>query len=311
MEPASPPSFPPSVQQWLADLAGEKRLAAKSLEAYRRDMAQFLAFLAAHKGEEASDDLLAGVQAGDIRGFLTKKRLGGTNPASLARAMSSLRSFYRHRARQGGAGWEAVRVISVPKKKRRLPRAASMEAMEDLLAGANKGEGAAWLLARDLALLALLYGAGLRLGEALALKAKAMDGDHGKILSVQGKGNKERQVPLLPLVRQLIGTYRRLCPFPRAPEDALFLSQRGRVLSSRQVQARLMALRQRLGLSEQITPHALRHAFASHLLREGGNLRMIQELLGHASLTTTQIYADLESEDLRRIHQQAHPRGAK
>ncbi len=302
-------------RDWLAFLAGEKRLAPASCRAYARDFAGFASFLARHKGGAAGTAMLAAITPSDIRAFIAAERRRGAGASSAARLLASLRRLYlfARRGPKGITGYEALSAVRPPKKPRRLPRALSESETARLIAGIEESKSAQWLVMRDLALALLLYGSGLRLAEALALTNGAMlpGGRMAEKLLIRGKGGKERLVPLLPLFRQAGSAYRALCPYDSSDQsEAFFRSQSGKALGARQVQQRLVLLRRRLGLPEKTTPHALRHSFASHVLAHGGDLRAIQEVLGHASLSTTQIYADLTLENLRQVYESAHPRAS-
>jgi integrase/recombinase XerC len=291
---------------WLAALAHERRASAHTLRAYGDDLARFLTFQHEHLGRRIDARALAQVSPADIRAFITRRRNEGLGPRGVQRALAAVRSFYRHLAREGLADNPAPRSVRSPRIPRTLPRPLSEKdarrAMEE--AGNHEVE---WLAARDTALLSLLYGCGLRISEALAL----MRGDAplGQALTVLGKGRKERMVPVLDAVRDAVAEYAAKIPFAGAPSSPLFLSRRGKAMSAREAQALMQDLRSRLGLPERATPHALRHSFATHLLAHGGDLRSVQELLGHASLATTQTYTAVDSAKLMEVYAKAHPRG--
>jgi len=290
---------------WLSSLAHERRASAHTLRAYGDDWARFLVFLGEHKGESVDEKTLATLTPSDIRAFLTKRRKEGLGPRGLQRALAAIRSFYRFLAREGVMENAAPRAVRSPRIARTLPRPLSeTDALRTLEEAA--GNDIAWLAARDVALLTLLYGAGLRISEGLSLKRG--DLPLGDSLTVLGKGKKERSVPLLVQVKTAIADYAAKIPFAPAPAQPLFLSRTGKAMSPREAQSLMQNLRARLGLSEKATPHALRHSFATHLLAHGGDLRAVQELLGHASLSTTQTYTEIDVKRLMDVYANAHPR---
>jgi len=291
---------------WLDALAHEKRASVHTLRAYGDDLARFLAFQQEHLGGHVDARALSRLSAADIRAFITRRRADGLGPRGVQRALAAVRSFFRYLAREGIADNPAPRAIRSQRIPRTLPRPLSEKdsarAIEE--AGAHDIE---WLAARDAALLTLLYGCGLRISEALGLRRK--DVPFGASLNIVGKGRKERIVPVLPAVREAIDLYAEMIPYSGAPDAPLFLSRRGKPMSAREAQALMQRLRGRLGLSERATPHALRHSFATHLLAGGGDLRAVQELLGHASLSTTQTYTEIDTKRLMDVYAKAHPRG--
>jgi integrase/recombinase XerC len=277
------------------------------LRAYGDDLARFLSFLNEHVGAEIDMAALAALAPADIRAFITVRRSQGLGGRGVQRALAALRSFSRYLAREEILDNPAPRNLRSPRTPRTLPRPLSVKDAARVLETAGEHD-VEWLGARDVALLTLLYGAGLRISEALGLKRG--DAPLGDSLSIVGKGNKERIVPVLPVVREAADAYVKICPFPLAPAAPLFLSRRGKPMSAREAQALMQNLRGALGLSERATPHALRHSFATHLLAGGGDLRSVQELLGHASLSTTQTYTQVETSKLMAIYKKAHPRAA-
>lgn len=293
-------------QAWLAALAHERRASAHTLRAYGDDVARFIAFLRQHKGRTPDDRMLERLVPADIRAFITLRRNEGLGGRGVQRALAAVRSFFRHLAREGIVENAAPRAIRTPRIARTLPRPLSENDAARTLEEAGQRE-VEWLGARDVALLTLLYGAGLRISEGLGLKRG--DVPLGQSLSVLGKGRKERSVPVLPVVREAVERYAALIPFSGGRGDALFLSRRGRAMSAREAQALMQRLRSRLGLSERATPHALRHSFATHLLAHGADLRAVQELLGHASLSTTQTYTEIDAKKMMEVYTSAHPRG--
>jgi integrase/recombinase XerC len=294
------------VTAWLRDMASVRRLAPKTLEAYQRDLGQFFAFLSPHMGGPVSVRMLADLRPADVRAFLAARRQEGVEARSLARGLSAVKSFFRFLEREGVATSEALNLVRPPRAKKSLPKALTVLEAKATIATTAELEDRPWVAARDMAVLALCYGAGLRISEALALTRADLD---GPVLRVTGKGGKTRMVPLIDNVREAIATYLGLCPFPLTPSQPLFRGVKGGVLSPRLIQMRVAQLRGALGLPPGATPHALRHSFATHLLGRGGDLRAIQELLGHASLSTTQIYTAIDTDRLLDAYRAAHPRG--
>jgi len=290
---------------WLAVLAHERRFSPHTLRAYSDDSERFLSFLGDHRVERVTLSTLRGLSPAEVRAFLTRRRKEGLGPRGIQRAMAAIRSFYRYLAREELADGAALRVIRSPKLPRTLPRPISEKDAARTIEEACENE-VPWIAARDTALVTLLYGTGLRISEALGLKQR--DVPLADSLTILGKGNKERAVPVLPSVREAVSTYAALVPFAGDKTGALFLSRRGKPMSARDAQGLMQRLRSRLGLPASATPHALRHSFATHLLKHGGDLRSVQELLGHASLSTTQKYTEVEGEQLLAVYEAAHPR---
>jgi integrase/recombinase XerC len=295
---------------WLEAMAKERRLSPKTVEAYGRDLRQFLTFLAGHLGEPASISGVIALKPRDVRAFLAARRAEGVESRSLMRQLAALRSFARHVEREGHGTASAFSAIASPRLDRTLPRplapsAAVAMTRTDLRADDTRPP---WVLARDAAVLALLYGAGLRISEALGIKRR--DAPVGEVDSVTviGKGGKMRSVPTLPAARRAVEDYLALCPYVLNPEGPLFVGAKGGPLSPRMIQYAMAELRGALGLPDSATPHALRHSFATHLLTRGGDLRAIQELLGHASLSTTQMYTKVDAARLMSAFDAAHPR---
>jgi integrase/recombinase XerC len=297
------------VGRWLGHLGAERRMSGKTLDAYRRDVHQFLAFQAEHLGRRVTLAALARLAPADVRAFMASRRAAGIGGRSLMRGLAGARSFARFLERDGKGKVGALAAVRAPKIAKTLPKpltvvSAKRVADADVRAGEEREP---WVLARDAAVLALLYGCGLRISEALGLKPKDVAGGRDALI-VTGKGNKTRMVPLLPQVAKLVTDYMALCPYDLPPDGALFLGEKGGPLSPRIIQLVMERLRGVLGLAETATPHALRHSFATHLLARGGDLRSIQELLGHASLSTTQIYTAVDTERLLEAYRGAHPR---
>jgi integrase/recombinase XerC len=302
------PSVAAQIDGWLDYLASERRMAAKTVEAYRRDVLQFLAFLAEHLGGAPSLKRLAALAPADVRAFMAARRAQGIGSRSLMRTLAGTRAFGRYLERSGKGQVGALSAVRAPKIAKNLPRPLSVAAAKrladpDLPAGDGHEP---WIHARDAAVLGLLYGSGLRLSEALGLKRGAAG--RGDVITVTGKGSKQRMVPVLPQVQKLVADYLALCPYDLPDDGPLFVGAKGGALSPRLVQLAMARLRGALGLPDTATPHALRHSFATHLLARGGDLRSIQELLGHASLSTTQIYTAVDAERLIEAYRNAHPR---
>jgi integrase/recombinase XerC len=297
--------------RWLAHLGSERRMSPKTLEAYQRDIGQFLAFMAEHLGSAPSLKDLARLTPQDVRAFMAARRAAGISGRSLMRVLAGARSFARFLERNGKGKVAALAAVRAPKVSKTLPKplaatAARRMTETDLRAGEER---APWIFARDAAVLALLYGSGLRISEALSLKPAAIPiAETSGALVVTGKGGKARMVPVLPQILGLIADYVALCPFKLPAEGPLFVGARGGPLSPRILQLTMARLRGALGLPDTATPHALRHSFATHLLARGGDLRAIQELLGHASLSTTQIYTEVDTQRLLEVYKSAHPR---
>src|SRR5262245_25188311 len=295
--------------RWLEHLAAERRMSPKTCEAYCRDATQFLLFMAEHFGGRVTLNKLAQLTPQDVRAFMAARRADGIAGRSLMRALAGVRSFARFLERHGNGKVGALAAVRAPKVARTLPKPLAVGDAKrvsdvDLRAGEEREP---WILARDAAVLALLYGSGLRIAEALGLRRRDAAAPGG-VLVVIGKGNKSRMVPVLPKVLDLVTQYIALCPYAGSPDGPLFVGAKGGPLSPRIVQLVMARLRGALGLPDSATPHALRHSFATHLLACGGDLRAIQELLGHASLSTTQIYTAVDSERLLDVYASAHPR---
>ncbi|MHB1101887.1 MAG: tyrosine recombinase XerC [Devosia sp.] len=299
------PTIQAQLAAWLRDLGAVRRLAPKTLEAYSRDLGQFLSFLAHHTGGPVNLRTLKEMRAADIRAYMAARRADSLTSRSLARALSALKSFFRFLEREGVMATEALNVIRTPKQGKSLPKALTVLEAKQTIATTGEMEDRPWVAARDMAVLSLCYGAGLRISEALAVTRADLE---GTAMRVTGKGGKTRLVPLIASVRAAIETYLELCPFNLGPSQPLFRGVKGGVLSPRLIQLRLAQLRPALGLPPSATPHALRHSFATHLLGRGGDLRAIQELLGHASLSTTQIYTAVDTDRLLESYRAAHPR---
>ena len=294
-------------QSWLAALKIERRMAAKTVEAYARDLGQFASFLADHLGGAPSIADLATLSLSDFRAFLARRRSGGVESRTIARQLSSLRSFYRFAERSGRFRNAALSALRSPKLPHAVPKPLTVSAATDVSDGRKLLADAAppWVLARDQAVLTLLYACGLRISEALSLTPEQAKSD---VLRITGKGNKTRIVPVIPAARAAMAGYLDLCPFALAAGQPMFRGEKGGPLNARNIQLLVARLRGALGLSDRATPHALRHSFATHLLSNGADLRVIQELLGHASLSTTQVYTEVNRSHILDQYRKAHPR---
>ena len=300
-------------EAWRDWLKSERRLAGHTLVAYEHDVASFLSFMTTYLGVVPTLEALAKLKPAEFRAWLAERARQGMARTSTARAFSSVRSFFRFLDKRGLAHNATIGAIQTPKLPRSVPKALSEGDMEAVLDSAPEQERAAWIDLRDSAVLLLLYGAGLRIGEALGLTKATVEEllRAGRdTLTVTGKGNKTRLVPLLPQAIEALRAYRDACPFMAAlaPRETFFLGARGGPLDPAIVQKRVREIRHGLGLPDSVTPHALRHSFATHLLGAGGDLRTIQELLGHASLSTTQRYTDVDAARLAAVYRAAHPR---
>lgn len=294
-------------QRWLATLAEERRLSAKTVEAYERDSRQFLQFLTRHAGGPASLADIRELRTADLRSFLASRRREGVEARTLGRNLAGLRSFLRHLERKGLVNAAAAGAIRAPKQPKSLPKPLTDRQALAILEGDFETHEEPWIAARDLAIFALLYGCGLRISEALGLAGNDVPED-ARTLRITGKGGKMRLVPLLPAVLAAVRDYQRLCPYSLPSGEPIFRGARGGVLQPAIIQRTMQRMRGALGLPETATPHALRHSFATHLLAGGGDLRSIQELLGHSSLSTTQVYTGVDSARLLEVYDRAHPR---
>jgi integrase/recombinase XerC len=293
---------------WLDYLTHERRAAPRTVRAYGDNLAAYLAFLDRHRGEALSLADLSDVSTGDIRAYLAFRRAGDRplSPRSISQALSSIRAFHRWLDRRRDAPNAAVALVRGPRLPHSVPRPVSEDQAAGLIEEAAEDiDREPWEAARDEALLTLLWGCGLRISEALSLTRA--DAPLAESLRITGKGGKVRMAPVLPAVREAVDGYVAVLPFALAPEERLFRAPRGGAYSPRHAQALMQTLRGRLGLPASATPHALRHSFATHLLGAGADLRAIQELLGHASLSTTQRYADVDAAGLLAVYAKAHP----
>jgi integrase/recombinase XerC len=295
-----------ALQLWLQGLHALDGASEHTLTAYGYDVRQFLGFLSNHHGGSAGVRQLADITQSDMRAWLAWERAAGLGSRSLARKLSSIKSFARWLAEREGFDISAILATRAPRFSRKLPRPLSTEAARDVLDIAALQTRDDWTGLRDTAVLTLLYGCGLRISEALGLVGR--DAPLRYALRIQGKGGRERQVPVLPVAQNAVAAYLQACPHPKTPDAPLFRGSRGGALNRRHIAKIMEQARMQLGLPATATPHALRHSFATHLLNAGGDLRAIQELLGHASLQSTQVYTAVDAGRLMEIYDAAHPR---
>ena len=292
---------------WLQSLAGERRLSQHTLDAYERDTRQFLTFLTGHLAGPTTLKDIEALRPADFRAFLAARRRDGTGARSLGRNLAGLRSLLRYLEKKGLVNAAGAGAIRSPKQPKSLPKPLSDTQAVTVVSNEAQLHEEPWIAARDAAVMTLLYGCGLRISEALDL----LPGDitpGATTLRITGKGNKTRLVPLLPIVFEAVDKYRKLCPYHLTADQPLFRGARGGKLQQAIIQQTMRKMRGAFGLPETATPHALRHSFATHLLAGGGDLRTIQELLGHASLSTTQVYTGVDASRLLDVYDRAHPR---
>ncbi len=295
-----------ALEGWISHLTALDGAAANTVEAYRADVLGYLAFMGQHFGEGQGRAALARVGISDMRAWMAHERSTGVGARSLARSLSAVKSFYRWLSDRDGFDASAVLSTRSPKFTKKLPRPLSKDAASEVITLAGIQTQESWIGARDAAVVTLLYGCGLRISEALSLTGAAAP--LPEVLRIVGKGGKERLVPVLPAAREAVDLYLRLCPYPTEQDLPLFRGARGGALNPRMVQKAMERARLQLGLPASATPHAMRHSFATHLLNAGGDLRAIQELLGHASLSTTQAYTAVDTARLMEVYTAAHPR---
>jgi integrase/recombinase XerC len=294
------------MEGWLTDLGSLRAASEATTDAYARDLTDFLAFQALHAGDTLGPAALRALTASDMRAWMAAQRARGVGSRSLARRLSAVKGFYRWWAEREGFDATPVLSMRAPKHGRRLPRPLSIEGARDVIDTVGQQDARAWVAARDVAMVTLLYGCGLRRSEALGLDAAILP--LGDRLRIRGKGGKDREVPVLPAARDAVARYAALCPHDLSPGTPLFRGIRGGPLNGRLVAKVMEQARMQLGLPATATPHALRHSFATHLLSAGGDLRAIQELLGHASLSTTQAYTEVDTARLLEVYAAAHPK---
>jgi integrase/recombinase XerC len=302
------PELQSARQAWLTMLAKERRLSALTVAAYERDSRQFLQFLTGHCGGPPGLSDIAELRPADLRGFLAFRRSTGAGARTLGRGLAGIRSLLGFLERRGLANAAGAMAIRAPRQPKSLPKPLTAGDAKRVVSAGDQLAEEPWIAARNAAVLTLLYGSGLRISEALSLDGTELARPEDGVLRVTGKGGKTRLVPVLPVALRAIAEYRRLCPYGLAPKTPLFRGARGGPLKAEIVQREMRRLRSALNLPDTATPHALRHSFATHLLGRGGDLRTIQELLGHASLSTTQVYTGVDTARLLEIYDAAHPR---
>jgi integrase/recombinase XerC len=295
-----------ALARWLDHLRALDGAAANTLKAYASDVSGFLGFLSLHRGEVEGVQLLASLPQSDLRAWMAAERARGVSARTLARSLSAVKGFAGWLAEREGFDATVTLQARGPKYRRKLPRPLSEDAAFAMIDRVGEQASEEWIAARDMAVLTLLYGCGLRISEALGLTGAAVP--LPDVLRIIGKGGKERLVPVLPAARQAVAAYVRLCPYPMTRTEALFRGARGGPLNPRLIALVMEKARMQLGLPSSATPHAMRHSFATHLLSAGGDLRAIQELLGHASLSTTQTYTAVDAARLMEVYEKAHPR---
>ncbi|WP_279088945.1 tyrosine recombinase XerC [Bartonella apis] len=295
-------------KDWLEQLQKTRRVAKLTVEAYERDSRQFLSFLCQHLGHIADISDLSGLRVADMRSFLAYRRNMGVGSRSLGRGLAGIRSFFNFLTRAGLADVPAARIVRTPKQPKSLPKPLNIADALHIVDKKTQLDDEPWVASRNAAILTLCYGCGLRISEALSLTPADFSDKNATSIYVTGKGGKTRLVPVIPAVHEAIEDYLSCCPFILPPDQPLFRGVRGGKLQRAIVERAVQQLRTSLGLPDSVTPHALRHSFATHLLSRGGDLRTIQELLGHASLSTTQIYTGVDTDHLMEVYKKAHPR---
>ena len=297
-------SLKQAVSDWIAAKSALRGLSDNTALAYERDVAGYLCFLVEHTGSAPGLATVQSASRSDVRSWMAQQRRAGVSPRSLARRLSAVKEFYRWLGSRNDFDPTEVLLVQAPKFGKSLPRPLQEEAAMGMLQSVSESSETSWVAARDQAVAALLYGCGLRVSEALSIQWS--DIPMPSLLNIRGKGGKHRMVPVLPAAREAVSRYAELCPFPHS--GPLFRGMRGGPLNSRSVRRSMELARAKLGLPASATPHALRHSFATHLLKAGGDLRVIQELLGHRSLSTTQVYTEVEKGRMLEVYESAHPR---
>ena len=294
------------LNDWLAIKVAIQGNSENTIKAYRQDLLDFFSFLTLHRGFVLGKSALSSVAISDMRAWMAHQRREKISPRSLARKLSAVKSFYRWFSQKEGFDATSVLSVRAPKFQARLPRPISEDAAKCILERVKRKSREPWVNARDLAVVTLLYGCGLRISEALALRGRDAPLDNS--LRILGKGGKERFVPVLTIAAQSVDEYMHICPFELGANDPLFRGVRGGALNQRQIQKVIEQIRHQLGLPSTVTPHAFRHSFATHLLNAGGDLRSIQELLGHRNLSTTQAYTAVDTLRLMEVYRDTHPK---
>ncbi|QGA56775.1 tyrosine recombinase XerC [Brucella sp. 2280] len=295
-------------EEWLKTLKTMRRLSDNTLIAYERDTRQFLQFLTGHLGEPPSLKEIGNLRIADLRSFLANRRNDGAGARTLGRGLAGVRSLLRHLEKRGLVNAAGASAMRAPRQPKSLPKPLTADDARRVVSADGQMAEEPWIAARNAAVLTLLYGCGLRISEALGLSGDALNDPAARSMTITGKGSKTRLVPLLPAVHKAVAQYRALCPFDLSAGQPLFRGAKGGPLHTAIIQREMQKLRAGLGLPDSATPHALRHSFATHLLGRGGDLRTIQELLGHASLSTTQVYTGVDTQRLLEVYDKAHPR---
>lgn len=302
------PDLQTARQDWLKMLGSERRLSPLTVEAYERDTRQFLQFLTGHCGGPPAISDIADLRPADLRGFLASRRNDGAGARTLGRGLAGVRSLLRFLERRGQVNAAGAAALRAPKQPKSLPKPLSLLDAKRVVSAGEQLAEEPWIAARNAAVLTLLYGSGLRISEALGLTGADLNGQNDDVLRITGKGGKTRLTPVLAVASKAVAEYRKLCPYDLGANAPLFRGARGGPLNPAIIQREMQKLRSALNLPDTATPHALRHSFATHLLARGGDLRTIQELLGHASLSTTQVYTGVDSARLLEVYEAAHPR---
>ena len=297
-----------AINDWYTHLVSERRLSDHTINAYLQDVSQFVEFVTNHIGNESNLKYIANLKITDFRAFLANRRAQGIESRSLSRSLSGIKSLFKYLDEHKLVTNDAITTLKSPKISKTYPRPLTIESAKSTVSYETSLEEEPWVAARNSAVLTLLYGCGLRINEALSLTLENAPTTNTNSIKIVGKGGKERLVPILPVVIEAVELYLQLCPFNLSLKDKLFRGVRGAPLSPRIVQLAMEKLRGALGLPDSATPHALRHSFATHLLSNGSDLRSIQELLGHASLSSTQIYTDFDMNQALKSYKSAHPR---
>ncbi len=300
------PGLRDALERWLTELGSVSGRSAKTVDAYRADVLSFLAFLQGYEGDALGTAALGKLTTRTMRGWMAHERGRGLSARSLARALSAVKNFVTWMAEKNDFDPTAVLMIRAPRFSAKLPRPLEENAAKSVLETVELQSSTPWVALRDQAVITLLYGCGLRISEALGLTGRALP--LGETIRIIGKGKKERLVPVIPAARDAVAAYAKVCPFEIEADDPIFRGVRGGVLNPRHIQKVMEQARMQLGLPASATPHAMRHSFATHLLNAGGDLRAIQELLGHASLSTTQAYTAVDTARLMEVYETAHPR---
>lgn len=293
------------IKKWLEHISSLNNLSDKTVVAYDTDVKQFMAFLTSHLSSNVSNITLYNLTNADMRAWLSNERGKGITARSLARKLSAVKSFFRWLSKKENFDASAVLSTKPIRFQKKLPRPLTKPATEKVLSIVKDFSDIRWVAARDTAIITLLYGSGLRISEALAIQINQTP--LSDVIIVTGKGQKERVVPILPIVRSSVDLYLKLLPYDLTPSEPIFRGLRGGVLNARLVSRLIEKTRHSLGLMESVTPHAMRHSFATHLLEAGGDLRTIQELLGHTSLSTTQNYTAIDTTQLMKVYEKTHP----